>query len=505
MLIIPSLNGNAAHDITGDPKRHFNIGFVQLSSAAFRVNYKQSVSPSETKKRAFSHQGQKILNEKGVQFFATWAKTGKAQQVDMTQLRNEKETIKQICPLFKERVTSFEAIKEGDHLIKRYPTYWCHFIISKVMPTESHQKGKVKCIYCLRTKVIESEFSLNVHGDQIYRIQYAETFPPDKAIERARAKVGERIFHPHARMQFVRWAKTGSKEDIEIDCLENLSLPLSKSQIQSFAQLNEGDIIFKTGTWFDHYYIVTEVHSASMCKAVESFHVEIKCTTLNLDPANKSDIFYRLNYHPEACFQQEDSVKMAIHLATDSHSRLKHPLLYSTKTLINYVKTGQSGSVDLETLKNERSLSIHYEKVKSAHELFSGDYIIWPFGKKVLQELLLPETIAMEDGKGEEKSSPFHHMMVADKPGKKDACCVFHCISKGKFKHEVGIVKTEEAIFKDGNTIYRLILSERLNPKSSLCFLTSILEGCKERIPPVLPSLENASAEINHMVGKLIL
>ena len=85
--------------------------------------------------------------------------------------------------------------------------------------------------------------------------------------------------------------------------------------------------------------IVTEVHSANECEAVESFHVEIKCTTLNLDPSNKSDIFYRLNYHPEAYFQREDSVEMAKHLATDSHSHLKHPLLYSTKTLINYVKT----------------------------------------------------------------------------------------------------------------------------------------------------------------------
>ena len=75
----------------------------------------------------------------------------------------------------------------------------------------------------------------------------------------------------------------------------------------------------------------------------------------------------------------------------------------------------------------------------------------------------------------------------------------------GKFKREVGIVKQKKRFSRiEIYTIYRLIFPERLNPKSSLSFLTSILEGRKERILPVLPSLEYASTEVNHMVGKLI-
>ena len=94
--------------------------------------------------------------------------------------------------------------------------------------------------------------------------------------------------------------------------------------------------------------------------------------------------------------------------------------------------------------------------------------------------------------------------MIADKPEKKDTCSVFHCISMGKFKREVGIVKQKKLFSRIEILLYRLIFPERLNPKSSLSFLTSILEGRKERILPVLPSLEYASTEVNHMVGKLI-
>jgi len=40
-------------------------------------------------------------------------------------------------------------------------------------------------------------------------------------------------------MWFVRWAKTGSDEGLEVDLLDDHSLPISKS----FVQMNVGDAI----------------------------------------------------------------------------------------------------------------------------------------------------------------------------------------------------------------------------------------------------------------------
>ena len=500
LLIIPNLNGNAARAETVISKREFNPGFVQLSSTAYRayrVNYNQSVSPTETKKRVFSQQGEQIWKEKGAQFFATWTKTGNAQQVNMTQLTSENETIKQICPLFKERITSFENIKKGDHLIKCYHTHMFHFIISEIISTESHQKGTVKGIYCLRTKVSESDFPLHVHDDEIYRIQYAETFPPEIAIRRAREEVGERKFDPHARMQFVRWAKTGSGEDIEVEFLKNLSLPFSKSQIQSFAQLNEGDIVVKKETYsLARYYIITEVVTANRCRAVESF-LGIKSVILRFVHEESSEMFYRLNYYPMACFRQEDSVNIANYLA-HSQSRLEHPFRYGTKAFINYVKTGDSGSVDSDTLVNDRPLSVHYKQVDSACKLLPGDHIIRPLDIKFCDTF-----DTKKRSKGEAKSKQFHHMMVADKTEKEEDCYVFHFTTEGRSMKNMAIMKTEENIFKCGRDVYRVIYPERLNPKSSLRFLANNSQASEEQTVPLpLSQDDDARDEANEVVGE---
>ena len=496
LLIIPNLNQDP-HAETGISEKEINPGFVKLSSTAYRVNYNQSVSLSETKKRAFSQMGQQILNEKGEQYFATWAKTGNSQQVDMHQLRSENETIKQIRPLFKERITSLESIKEGDHLIESYPTHWFHFMISEIISTESHQKGIVKGIYCLRTKVVESEFPLHVHDDKIYRIQYAETFPPEKAIRRAREEVGKRRFDPHDRMQFVRWAKTGSDEDIAVEFLKNLSLPFSKSQIQSFAQLNEGDIVVKKETLsLARYYIITEVVTANICRAVESFF-GIKSVILSFEDEESSEMFYRLNYYPEACFQPEDSVELANHLA-HSHSRLKHILLKGTK-FINYVKTGDSGSIDSDTLINDRLRSVEYESVHSACKLLPGDHIIRPLDIKF--NFINKASATKKESKEKTSSSQFHHMMVADKTEKEEECYVFH-FAKEKGGKENAIIKTEENIFKCGKDVYRVMFPERLNPKSSLQFLANRSQASEEQTISLPPSQDDEWDEATQVVGE---
>ena len=215
--------------------------------------YKASVAADQTQKRACSTRGKVILCQQGADHFATWCKTGKATVVDMVQLK-QKCQLKHIRPLFKARITCANDIKVGDHLIQGYPSHWFHFLVTEVDPNDC---AKVKCIYCLRTKVTECYLTLDVQTKQIYRIEYMESFAPDEAIRRARTEIGCRQWDPHARMSFVGWAKIGSNEGIEVGFLLNHTSPLSKNQIQSFAQLNPGDAIVKKEKYtYSHYYVV---------------------------------------------------------------------------------------------------------------------------------------------------------------------------------------------------------------------------------------------------------
>ena len=89
----------------------------------------------------------------------------------------------------------------------------------------------------------------------------------------------------HARMWFVRWAKTSSEDGIEVDFLLNNAMPASKSRICTFAQLNPGDYLVeeedKATPW--HHYLVTEVTSHSTCSAIESWNWKVKDRNLTFN------------------------------------------------------------------------------------------------------------------------------------------------------------------------------------------------------------------------------
>ena len=448
VLTIPNLNGDQT----------IPTGFIRPTKNGpklFRVNYEQSVPADQTKERACNVKGNRILSEKGPEYFATWARTGKPMAVNMSQLKTKKAQLRHIHPLYLERVTSPNDIHVGDHLIQGYPTHWFHFLVAAKDPSDP---SKVTCIYCLRTKVAECDITLDLQDKDVYRIQYPESFAPKDAIDRARSQVGKRKFRLDARMWFVRWAKTGSDEGIEVDFLDNHSLPLTKSRIRSFAQLNVGDaIVKKEKRSFAHYYLVTEVSSPYECEAIESYYGICK-TTVKFDPQNESEVFYRLNYHPGACFLPGDSVKMASHLVENykhSHQFFDDPTRCSRHTsrcFINYVKSGERNAVDSDKLKDDRPWCIRTVKVTSIDELLPGDHIRRPVG------IPLPQGC-------------FHHMMVAKKPEENGSCSVFHFSGEKSFK-KAKISQTMEKI--DGNEVYRICYPERIDPNVSLQFLQRV-------------------------------
>ena len=450
-----------------------------------RVNYRGTVSADVTQKRACSKRGRTVLSEQGADHFATWCKTGKATAVDMVQLK-QKYQLKHIRPLYKTRITCANDIKVGDHLIQGYLSHWFHFLVTEIDPNDS---AKVKCIYCLRTKVTECYFTLDVLAKQIYRIEYMESFSPDEAIRRARTRISRTQWNPHARLTFVRWAKTGSDEGIEVGFLLNRTSPLSKSQVQSFAQLNPGDAIVKkeNGT-LSHYYVVQNIRSEYECDAIESYS-GVHSVVLRCDPHNKDQTFYRLNYHPGTCFCPEDTVEMALHLSKTCDTMVKlvtgGPTSISNvltrQKFINFVKTGDSTSVDSDKLKNDRLLSLRITKVNSALELEAGDHIKRPARKP------LP-------------SSSYHHMMVAEKPVKEGCCVVLH-FSGEKSKQKASITETKESIFDNG-CVHRIHYTERIDPCDSVQFMKDVindLQGCTSDMAERNDTVQNLMEEFQKM------
>ena len=482
---IQKLSGDPTiQNLSGDPA--IPTGFICPTTSGprfFRVNYKQSVSADQVTKRACSEQGKRILNEKGPECFATWAQIGKPMAVNMSQLKRKKPQLRQIRPLYRERVLSPDDIRVGDHVVQGYPTHWFHFLVAEKFPNDP---STVRAIYCLRTKVAECDITLDLQEKDVYRIHYTESFAPEEAKARAKSQVGKRYWKPYARMFFVRWAKTGSDEDLEVDLLDNRSLPLTKSRIQSFAQLNVGDAIVKKESWFPaRYYLVTEVSSPSECEAIESFF-GIRRTTMKL--GSQGDVFYRLNYYPGACFLPEDSVKMASHFVENyTHTRqlFKNPMRCSRVTsrcFINYVKTGDPSPVDSDTLKDDRTLCIQTVKVTSTGELLPGDHISCPAGSPL--------------------QGCFHHMMVAEKPEDDGSCSVFHFNGEKMIK-KPNLSQMMGPIFKNGNEVYRVCYPERIDPNISLKLMQKASQGEDHSNPENPPEPED-DAEVQALFQEFV-
>ena len=90
-----------------------------------------------------------------------------------------------------------------------------------------------KAVYYSNGSIKETVETINPSKVKVYKLMYAEEFTPEVAIKRARSRVGEIKVDLWARMDFVRWAKTGSNEGVEVDFKTNLSMPSSKTRVAS--------------------------------------------------------------------------------------------------------------------------------------------------------------------------------------------------------------------------------------------------------------------------------
>ena len=456
-------------NIKGDGSLYGEVDIAQYQ--IHRINYKQCLPPDQSQIRACSEKGESLLRENmhDPSLFISWAKIGKQIPVNPGDLKivppqkknlpgNDEPTpkrsqqIAQLCPLFYETIHSADDIQVGDHIIQSHLPYWFHCMVTEreVNPVDPTQ---FRAIYQFRTCIEEKEISLDPSTEKLYRIKYLESLPTDIAIENARSRLGERSLSPMARMKFVRWAKTGSEEGIEVDFLTNEALPVSKSRVWSFGQLNRGDYLVevanKTRT---HHYLVTEVHSPITCLAIESWSPSgtvgrVTETTVSFEESHE---FYRINYNHGACFTTEETVQNAESLI-DSSTKDKMWSDINRQKFVNFVKTGESEVIEVSQLKDDRLL-LPRKKVESALELQPGDHLERPVrGAKM-----------------------FNHHMIVIKAVNKRRCKVIHFgISDGK-KSE--LLEEEVDLFVN-DCVFRIHYSERINPADTIRILRELIES----------------------------
>ena len=444
-------------DLNSETLERYGKLDIENNTDIYRINYQQSLRLDATFQRAMSERGFEILtqcrNRSELSKFVSWTKIGKQEHIDVLQLKSQ---IAQLCPFQREKILSVDEIQVGDHLIRSYPTHWWHFMVTEVNPSDSF---KFKTIYCYRSHISETEETLDPSNNDIYRIIYPESLPVPTAIERARSKLGTFNFSPHARMWFVRWAKTGSEDGIEVDFLLNNVVPASKSSISTFAQLNPGDYLVeeedKVTPW--HHYLVTEVTSPSSCSAIESWNWRVIVRNLTF---NKNNTYYRLNYNHSACISPEQVIATAQKLVG---KRIITPAQYKYKRqkLVNYLKTHNATEVIVDSLQNDRVL-LHRQRVESALDLRPGDHIERPF---VL--------------------NAFHHMMITELPHDDKKCKVIHFQEKEeldsltlqkKGSKTMCIKENEVDIFVNGDNVFLLKYPERLQPDLGIKYLRQCIE-----------------------------
>ena len=446
-VVVCSLTGKNILTFRPDIDGQMQI-VVGSSSEIYRVNYSEHLPPNEVVRRAMSEEGMDILrNHSDPSCFVSWAIIGKEDPVDVDKIiKNNPQQIKHVPPLYYKCISSVDEIQPGDHLFVPYPGYRWHFMVTECN-VKADNPAAFKTVYCLRSKVKEQVEILDPIKHNIFKILYSEQLPAEKAIKRARSLVGNHKYELLARLEFVRWAKTGSKEGLEVDFLTNISAPISRERITCFTQLNPGDylVVEESKATPYHHYLVISIQSATECTVVESWR--------RSSPTEKSlqlseQCYYKLEYSAGVCRPLEESIAIAQQFCQkkwsiiDSHSRQK---------FVNFLKTGDSShKVDVNSLRHIR-LELRTERVTDATQLCKGDHIVRPIEGKIVKFVPI-------------LSEKKHHIIVFNPENNSviESKVKSGIIRKGQpVKHSINI-------FKEGREVFRVLYTERIDPEEGI-------------------------------------
>lgn len=337
-----------------------------------RVNYKQTLPIEEIFRRSNSLKGKQMLLEGGgdATQFISWAKVGRETTMSLEKLL-QRQQIAGIRPQVYEKVVSTDSIMVGDHLFIPYPAYrWPFLVCGKIKDGSGCTRFKLTYIHCGTVK--ESDEVLDALKDDIFKVVYAEEYAPSIAVKRATSLLGKFIFRPMAHMWFTRWAKTGSDDGLEIDFLKRQSLPVCKSRISCFTQLEPGDYLVVDKGRFSprHHYLVTKVVSPRKCFVIGAWLGKVQETRIQLDEG----VPHKIVYEEGSCLSSAESIQRA-------RDAIGSPFIpkHTTRKFVNFVKTTDATDVDVESLLDDRFL-LRRERVESiiAADMKPGDHLEIP-------------------------------------------------------------------------------------------------------------------------------
>ena len=442
IVCVPELDGDEVH---GD--------LVISGKEAYRVNYSEQLPPEEILTRAESREGQQLLQscQHDSSVFVSWAITGKPSSVKAEELIKKQE-LKLVRPICYKRITTetTHEIQPGDHLFVDYTArYRWHFMVTEVCA----EPYVFNTAYYLRGFVKETLETVDPSKLNVYKVIYAEEYPPELAIKRARSRVGAKKVDLWARVEFVRWAKTGSDEGVEIDLMTNSSAPCSRSSIVCFQQLNPGDYLVVEEDKLKpyHHCLILDVCSSTACAVMEVWNHKIRQTIVNLNLSKHT--YYRLNYNVNAavCRPAKESIALAGELMKNSSLLSK----YRRQKFVNYLKTGDdSYTVDVNSLQDDRIL-LPREKVESAMQLKRGDHIERPL--QVIGNLM----------------GYFHHMLVLQ-PLDDRHCEVVHC-NTGHHRVTGSSIRREKVDIFETGKVSRVKYAERIEPEEGIAQLLQVI------------------------------
>lgn len=456
-VIVCNITGRySAHvvpDESGQVKLHEL--YIGVQDEVYRVNYDQHLPPDEIVKRALSANGKEILrSSNNTNVFSTWATTGNAIEIHADQLIRNGQ-IKHVTPTHYKCVTVASEIHRGDHLfipqyykvyVSQYKRYHWHFMV-----TECNVEGNphlYRVIYHLYGVVRETLQTLDISKGSIFKIFYSEQFPAEKAIQDARSKLSKIKVDMHSRTEFVPYAKTGSREGLEVDLMVNLSVPTSKDSISCFTQLETGDyLVVDYGTTYTYrHFLVVKIHSPDECEVIGSVTTKMKPIRSHLF-LSKCKKCYKINYCAGVCKPAKESLAHANELCNETW-------LHSRRKFVNFLKTG---NLDYKVEVNQlldKHLYLKRQKITNARDLKVGDHIERPLNIKVIPRKIQDHTPILAD--------TMHHMLVT-KPIDDRRCMVIEAVGfKEAFPkhHEVDIFVAED--------VYRVIYTERLHPREGI-------------------------------------
>ena len=230
-------------------------------------------------------------------------------------------------------------------------------------------------------------------------------------------------------------------------------MPVLKSQISSFSQLNPGDYLVKvvSGLRRNEHYLVTEVLSPTKCLVIGSRGIRSRVSNETLIEFNDGDTYSRLSYKDEtACIDPD----LAITKAREATGKYRYSVAsaYARKSFVNYILTGEGTDVDIDSLIDNRLL-LQRQTIESTNELKEGDHIERPskYGESV----------------------GYHHMFVVNPKPKGYSDEIVRVIH---FSKEVK--ESDENIFETGK-VNRIIYPERYSLDDGYQILREIMNSKK--------------------------